>query len=398
MTALDPVAPVALGLAVILVAAKVAGHLAMRAGQVAVLGELLAGVALGNAPVTRALRDDPSIDLLSRLGALVLLFEVGLALTVRDVAAVGGAAVAVAVLGTIASLVLGGVADLALRSGEGLFGHLFVGAALTATSIGITARVLRDLGRARDPEGRVILGAAVLDDVIGLVLLTLVTGAARAGGASPSPAAVGITAGKAVGFFAGTLLVLPRLAPGLFEAAAKLRVEGAQVAVGLAVCFVLAWASSAIGLAAIVGAFTAGLVLEEAHSERFVARGERSLAELVAPVSSFLVPVFFVIMGARVDLRALLDARALALAAVLTVAAVLGKLACALGARGVRRLPVAFGMIPRGEVTLIYASLGATTVFAGRAILDAGLYSALVLVVVATTLVTPMLLRRALAR
>src|SRR5262249_25695775 len=156
----------------------------------------------------------------------------------------------------------------------------------------------------------------------------------------------------------------------LFAGAAKLRTSGALVGIGLALCFALAWVADAIGLAPIVGAFTAGLILEDAHSARFVARGERSLRELVEPVSSFVVPVFFVVMGSAVDLRALGGGSALGVTLALTLAAIVGKLACALGVRGVRRLPVAVGMIPRGEVTLIYASIGRSIVVGGKPILD----------------------------
>jgi Kef-type K+ transport system membrane component KefB len=389
------IAWLALALAILLVVAKVAGDLAVRVGQLTVLGELLAGVMLGNVPGLGWLgwlRDDPAIDVLAQLGSLVLLFEVGLALTVRDVFAVGGAAAAVAALGTAFSFVFGWLAIGALRPEDGPYVHTFVAAALTATSIGITARVLRDLSQAKAREARIILGAAVLDDVIGLMVLAIVAGSiafATGRHGAPSLASVGWVVLKALAFFAAAFAVGIPLSPWVFRAAASLRTSGAHVAVGLAFCLVLAWAADALGLAPIVGAFTAGLILEEAHSAGFVARGERSLAELVEPVSSFLVPVFFVIMGMRVNVRSLVHPGALALAAALTTAAVLGKAACGLGATRARRLAVAAGMLPRGEVTLIYASLGSTTLLAGKPVLDSELYSALVFVIVATTLLTP---------
>jgi Kef-type K+ transport system membrane component KefB len=235
----------------------------------------------------------------------------------------------------------------------------------------------------------------VIDDVLGLVILTLVTGSASAAGALGHVffLRLAATIAKTAGFFAVALFVGSRTAPRLFASVAKLRASGAQVAIGLALCFAHAWIADAIGLAPIVGAFTAGLVVEEAHSEHFVARGERPLRELVEPVSSFLVPVFFVLMGARVDLGTLASGPALGVAAALTIAAVVGKSACALGAAGVRRLPVAIGMIPRGEVTLIYASIGGTVLVEGRPLLDPPLYSALVFVVIASTLLTPAALK-----
>jgi Kef-type K+ transport system membrane component KefB len=396
--AAERVAPAALGLAIILIAAKLGGHIAVRLGQVAVLGELLAGVALGNLPGTQSIgwiRTDPSIDVFAQVGALVLLFDVGLELTVRDVTSVGSTAAGVAVIGTLASLLCGGLGSRILRPGAGTYSHLFIGAALTATSVGITARVLRDLGKTRTAESRVVLGAAVIDDVLGLIVLTLISGSLSAVRAHEgiSFGAVGWMVAKTVAFFWVAFAVGMRTAPLLFSFAAKLRASGAQVALGLALCFLHAWIAEAIGLAPIVGAFTAGLILEDAHSERFVARGERSLRELVEPVSSFLVPVFFVLMGMRVDVRALATGSAFGLAVVLTLAAILGKLACVVAARGVRRLPVAVGMIPRGEVTLIYASIGASGHFAGKPVLDTALYSALVFVVLATTLSTPPALR-----
>ncbi len=394
----DRVAPVAFGLALILVAANLGGHLAVRLGQVAVLGELLAGVLLGNLPGLHMLSwlpNDPSIDIVARIGALVLLFDVGLELTVGEVLAVGRSAAFVAIAGTLFSLGTGWLVARAIRPDASTYAHVFTGAALTATSIGITARVLKDLGRTGSPESRVILGAAVIDDVLGLLILTLVTGSVTAAGAlgSLSLGTLAATIGKAMTFFGVAILVGSRTAPLLFRAVAKLRTSGAQVAIGLALCFLHAWVADAIGLAPIVGAFTAGLVLEDVHSARFVARGERSLRDLVEPVSSFLVPVFFVVMGARVDLHVLASGPALGAAVALTLTAVMGKLACAMGASGVRRMTVAVGMIPRGEVTLIYASIGGTLVIGGRPLLDGPLYSALVFVVIATTLLTPAALK-----
>ena len=399
--AVDRVAPVALGLAVILLAAKAGGHVAVRLGQVAVLGELAAGIALGNlgGAATDWLKTEPSIDILSRLGALVLLFDVGLDLTVREVFAVGPTAARVAIAGTLGSLAFGFVAALLLRPNDGTYAHVFLGAALTATSVGITARVLKDLGQTRAPESRVILGAATLDDVIGLLILTSVTGSVTAAGAGHLPvAATAAAVGKALAFFIVAFTLGARVAPALFAGVARLRGSGAQLAVGLALCFLQAWLADAIGLAPIVGAFVAGLILEDSHSARFVARGERSLRELVEPLASVFVPVFFVVMGARVDLRSLAGGRAVGVAAALVVAAIVGKLACALAARGVRRAPVALGMVPRGEVTIIYANIGTSLMLDGRPVLDQALYSALVLVVFVTTLVTPAALKRSFGR
>src|SRR5690242_43351 len=183
----DPVASVVLHLAVILVAAKLGGEVATRVGQPAVLGELLAGVALGNASllgagVLDALKTDPALDLLSGLGVLLLLFEVGLESTVRDMLRVGPSALLVALLGVAAPFGLGWGVGRLLVPGAGPYVHAFLGAALSATSVGITARVLQDLGRSQTAEARVILGAAVIDDVLGLVILAVVSGVVAAAG------------------------------------------------------------------------------------------------------------------------------------------------------------------------------------------------------------------------
>jgi Kef-type K+ transport system membrane component KefB len=393
MLASDPVSRLGLAIALILAVAKVGGDLAVRLKQPAVLGELIGGLVLGSVPLPffESLRTDPFVDILARLGVLILLFEVGLASTVRDVLRVGGAAAAVAVLGTVGTVVACfGAATLALPEARGLT-RLFLAAALTATSIGISARVLKDSGAAQGREASTILGASVLDDVLGLVALALVSGAVRSGAAGLRGDALALawTVGKTLALLGVALVAGVKLSPLLFRLTARLRTDGALIATGLAFCFVLAWISDAIGLAPIVGAFTAGLVLEESHSARFVARGEPSLASRVEPISALLVPMFFVLMGMRADLGALAHPKTLVLTAALAVAAIAGKLLCALGApRGSDRLAVALGMLPRGEVSLVYASLGVSF-----ALLDAGQYAALVAVVVLTTLVTPALLR-----
>ncbi|HEY8087616.1 MAG TPA: cation:proton antiporter [Polyangiaceae bacterium] len=397
MAALDPVSRLGLAIALILAAAKLGGHLAARLKLPAVLGELVAGILLGSVPVPffESLRTDVHVDMLGRLGVLILLFQVGLDSTVKDVLRVGLASAAVAVLGTVGTLVLGfGAASLVLPHSTILL-RLFLAGALTATSIGISARVLKDAGAGRRPEALTILGASVIDDVLGLVVLAILSGAvsrASAGQEASAPNVVWLVA-KTVLFLAGALLVGTKLSPALFRLTARLRVDGALLATGLAFCFVLAWAADAIGLAPIVGAFTAGLILDDSHSARFVARGEPSLADRMEPISTWLVPIFFVLIGMRADFAALAHPRTLLLTGALAVGAVGGKLACAAGAqRGSDRIAIALGMLPRGEVSLVFASLGLSL-----GLLDAGQYSALVAVVVLTTLATPVLLRWRLA-
>ena len=402
----DPVTPVILALAIILAAAKLAGHLAVRIGQPAVLGELVAGVLLGNADLIgigwfHGIEADTTVDILARLGVVILLFEVGLESTVSDMVRVGLPSLLVAVLGVVTPFALGwGVGALMLPH-ESAYVHAFLGATLTATSVGITARVLKDLNRSQSAEARVILGAAVIDDVLGLVILAVVTGviAAADRGTALSYAEIGLVLGKAVGFLFGALLLGMYVSPRLFGLASRLSGGGVLLATALVFCFGLAYAASIIGLAPIVGAYAAGLILEDAHFRPFAGRGELQLEQLVHPLSTFLVPVFFVLMGMHVDLAAFARTDVLGLAALLTVAAIVGKQACSIGAIGpLDRLSIGIGMIPRGEVGLIFANIGLGLTLAGERIVDEGIFSAVVIMVIVTTMVTPPLLKWSMAR
>ena len=389
----DPVSRLGLSVAVILIAAKIGGDVASRLKQSSVLGELVAGILLGSLPFSffRELGADRGLDTLARIGVLVLLFEVGLESTVRDVMRVGVASTRVAVFGSLGTLLCGWLAARLAMPGSGALVHIFVAAAITATSIGISARVLKDTGASHTTEAHTILGAAVLDDVLGLIVLAIVSGAVvHAGSGGVTASSVFRLVIKTLGFLALALVLGVKLSPWVFRATARLRTGGALLALGLSFCFVLAWASDLMGLAPIVGAFAAGLILEESHSARFVGRGERSLSEQMEPISSWLVPIFFVLMGMRADLRALGDPPTLLLVVALVAAAVAGKFACAAGApRGADRVAVALGMMPRGEVSLVFANLGRSLRVGDRPLLDARQYSALVAVVVLTTLATP---------
>ena len=401
---------VALGLVVILLASKIGGDLAVRARQPAVLGELAIGVLLGNLSLlgfTRfeSFETNAGIDLLGQLGVLVLLFSVGLESTVREMRRVGGPAFVVAVLGVVAPWALGwGVGRLMLPE-HSVYTHIFLGAALTATSVGITARVLQDLGRSKSAEAKIILGAAVIDDVLGLVILSLVTALITAAnaGSSISYTSIGMIVTKASVFLFGSLVIGVWLTPIVFRAALRLRSPAVLLTLGLSFCFLLAYLSEVIGLAPIVGAFAAGLILEPVHYRDFVTRGEHDLEESIAPIASFLVPVFFVVMGMHVDASTFARIETLGLAAVLTLAAIVGKQACSLGAgtadgKKLDRLSIGLGMIPRGEVGLIFASIGAGLTLGGERIVNEGIYSALVIMVIVTTLVTPPALKWSLSR
>jgi Kef-type K+ transport system membrane component KefB len=253
--------------------------------------------------------------------------------------------------------------------------------------------VLKDLGRSRSSEARVILGAAVIDDVLGLIILSIVTGVIGAAdrGATLGAGDIVWTFVKAAGFLVTGLVLGVLFSKRLFHFASMLRAHGVLLAVGLAFCFFLSWLASLIELAPIVGAFAAGLILEEAHYAKFFDRGEHGLEELIHPISAFLVPIFFVVMGMRTDLRAFTRLEVLELAAALTVAGIIGKQICALGVldKGIDRLTVGLGMVPRGEVGLIFANIGLTLSIGGRPVIDESTFSAVVVMVIVTTMVTP---------
>jgi len=403
----DPVASVALALAVILLGAKLGGDLAVRLRQPAVLGELLFGVVLGNLPWlgfhgAAFISTDLSIDMLSRLGVILLLFEVGLESTIGQMLEVGASSFVVATIGVLTPCLLGFAVGSLLLPDASIYLHAFLGATLCATSVGITARVLKDLDRSQSEEARIILGAAVIDDVMGLVILAVVIGmiAAADSGRTLSTLHVLAILLKAVAFLGGSLLIGARITPRLFSFAARLRSRDVLLASGLAFCFALAWLASEIELAPIVGAFAAGLILESVHYRDFTARGEPGLDALVKPLAAFLVPVFFVLMGMRTDLQSFARPGTLELALALTVAAIVGKQLCYFGVlkRGLDRLSVSIGMIPRGEVGLIFASMGTSLTLAGKPLLEAPQYSAIVIMVIVTTLVTPPALKWSLAR
>jgi Kef-type K+ transport system membrane component KefB len=396
-------------LALILVAARLGGELFERMKLPAVLGELLAGVLLGNLGLVGfhgfdGLASTPALTLLAELGVLFLLFAVGLESDFGAMKAVGPSALAVAVLGVAAPLVLGFFCSRAFFPAHDPLTHWFVGATLCATSVGITARVLADLGRTNSAEGRIILGAAVIDDVLGLIVLAVVSGVITAAnsGRAFEPLGLVVIIAKAVGFLAAAIVIGRWLARVTFRVAARVSRRGVLLALALAFCFALAALAGLVGLAPIVGAFAAGLVLEKTHTAELVERDvrRREVAELMEPLTTFLTPVFFVLMGLHVDLRAFGAPGVAAFAGVLTLAAIAGKQACALGVfeRGADRLAIGLGMIPRGEVGLIFAGIGATLEFHGERVVDGAVYSAVIIMVTLTTLVTPPLLAARLAR
>lgn len=397
-------------LALIIVAAKLGGEVLGRLGQPPVLGELLMGVLLGNLgpfgiTALEPLRDSAMLRVVAEIGAILLLFEVGVESDLLQLLAVGWSSLVVATLGVIAPMILGYVVSSRLLPDASWLTHLFVGGTLTATSVGITARVLKDLGKANTKEARIILGAAVADDVIGLVVLAVVSGLVTA--ATASGGAGGVSVGAVLwivlkaSLFLFLAVVVGRFwSQRVFVHAAKLQVPGVLLGLCICFCFIVAAISVFVGLAPIVGAFAAGIVLEEVHYHPFRERGERKVEELLFPITTLIVPVFFVMMGFRVDLTSFASPTVIGFAALITLVAIAGKQICGLGVleRGLDRLAVGVGMIPRGEVGLIFAGMGATLTLAGKPILSPTTFSALVLMIMLTTFITPPLLKMVLER
>jgi len=403
---------VLIGLAVMLIVAKLGSELFERIGQPAVLGELIGGIILGNLVLfgfagAEPLKTDGIIAALAQIGVILLLFEVGLESNIGEMLEVGWSSLFVAMAGVVAPFFLGWGVSAYFLPDESRLVHVFIGSVLCATSVGITARVLKDLGRLSLRESRIILGAAVIDDVIGLLILAVVIGAvsATSGGGTLSFAYIFWLAAKTAAFFVSAFAIGQYAVPHIFQGAGRFRSRGVLLVLSISFCFWLSWLATKVDLATIVGAFAAGLVLDEAHFKLFKERGEHDLQELLEPVTTFLVPIFFVLMGMKVDLRVFAQPQLLGYAAALTLAAIIGKQICSLAVaeRGLNRLAIGLGMIPRGEVGLIIAGIGATLMLPNAAgvvepVVGPSTFGAVVIMVIITTLVTPPLLKWSLGR
>jgi Kef-type K+ transport system membrane component KefB len=436
----DPVALILIALMLIGLSAAVGGWLVQKFGQPAVLGELLVGILIGNfaywlhEPIITVVREGDVVrqivtyalmhgvslvgaaqtmlppgpdtarvltalgsevgpravgvylfvDELSRLAVIFLLFLVGLETSVTEMRRVGHRAFSVAIVGVVCPMFLGLGAMALMLPGMSLAHDLFIGGILTATSVGITARVFHDLGRTQSTEARIILGAAVVDDILGLLVLAVVTGLVVHGTVNFWGIS-GITL-KAVVFLVGSIGAGIWLTPRLVPRIRRMGFRNVRLLFGLGLAFVLSWLANRIGLATIVGAFAAGLVLERFFTQEL--EDEHSLREVLSPLEYLVVPVFFVLMGLQVKLETFLNWQAIELASVLTVVAIIGKLVAGPAAgRGVSWLSVGIGMLPRGEVGLIFASIGKAL-----GVVDDTVFSAIILMVVVTTILTPPLL------
>ena len=415
-----------LWIAVVLIAAKVSG-LIERFGQPAVLGELLMGVAIGNLAlfgitIFEPISVDPMILFFAELGVVILLFQIGLESNVKEMAKVGYPAMMVAIGGIVFPFVLGAyLVGPYLMPGLDTNTYLFLGAALTATSVGITARVFKDLGKLKIKESQVVLGAAVIDDVMGLVILAVVTAMVVTG--SITAGAVSLIVLKAVAFLGGAIILGQLTAPYIGDLFSRIHTgAGMKFAVAFSIGLVLAYIASLIGLAPIIGAFAGGLILDDVTFKRFrrpefceeldevcktsdaatkqkiesVARryDHKHVEDLLEPVGQVFVPIFFVVTGMSVDLSTFTDTSIILTALGLTLAAIVGKVAAGFFAgKGMNRWLIGFGMVPRGEVGLIFATIGL-----GLGVVTGGVFSAVIIMVILTTLITPPILTLLLKR
>jgi len=444
----DPIAPVILGVTGILFFAVLGRFGARKFCQPSVLGELLMGVLLGNlawffgvdmilvlregtsvfeilqqvlggsslpAAAQAVLDPDTSarllhiltgphgsqmlqvaqtVDVFSRYGVIFLLFLVGLETSVGEMRQVGGNSIRVAIVGVALPFLLGFSAARLLMPELSLNVDLFVAATLGATSVGITARVLQDLERQNSRESRIILGAAVMDDILGLIMLAIVSGVIVSGGVAVH-SVLSIVA-LAAAFLASALLAGPYFLDFTIRLVRKLDLVEAKMFISFLFVMVLAWFANLVGLATIVGAFTAGLILHDAYFKHWGDHEKHrfSIKDLIMPLEVILVPIFFVLMGIQVKLETFFDWHVVTMAGGLLVAAVVGKVASGIvTSRGVNGWAVGLGMMPRGEVGLIFASIGKSL-----GVISDALFSAVVLMVIVTTLATPPLLKIAMRR
>lgn len=369
-------------LAMALVTAKLFGEICERYHQPAVLGEMVAGVLLGPSVAGLVDPSHPGLHSMAEIGVIILLFQIGLETQLRKMAEVGSSAAIVALVGVAVPFGLGFVVAEVL--GLAQLPALVIGAALTATSVGITARVLADLGRLQDSESQVVLGAAVIDDVVGLIILAVVT--AIVAGGTVSALDVGRITLVAFGFIAVALLIGNLLVPRVFRRLARFAKDSSLAMIALMTAFALAILAQRAGSALIIGAFTAGLVFAPTPYAHRIEDG-------VTRLGTFFVPIFFVSVGASVNVRAFADPLVLQLGALLCVVAIIGKVVAGYAPWWFpgRKLVIGVGMVPRGEVGLIFAQMGLTS-----GVLDDRLFAALALMVLVTTFLPPIVLKQLL--
>jgi Kef-type K+ transport system membrane component KefB len=412
-------AGVLLSLVMIYIASKLGGEISNYLGFPPVLGELIGGVIIGISALKLVVfpeggatavdsllmqflqfttnsspevvgvifqENGEIISILSELGVFILLFEIGLESNLSELLKVGTQAVLVAIVG-VAVPFAAGTLGLIYFFHAPVIPAVFAGAALTATSIGITSRVLAELGQLTSKEGQIILGAAVVDDVLGIIVLAVVASLATTGEVDVKEVAIIIA--SAVGFLLGVLFAGGLINQAFLSMAGFFKTRGGIIVPALVLAFILGYIGTVLKLEAILGAFAAGLVLDDTDKRE-------DLEKLTKPIADILVPIFFVVVGARTDLGVLNPAvpanrTGLVIAAFLIVVAILGKVATGLavfGQPGINRLAIGVGMIPRGEVGLVFAAVGTAS-----GTLSQSLDVAIILMVIVTTFLAPPLLR-----
>jgi Kef-type K+ transport system membrane component KefB len=444
----DPIAPVILGVTGLLFVALMGRFSARRLGLPSVLGELTIGMIVGNLAyyfdfdLIFVLREGPhvfdtlqqflhqatitdtqcvalmssgerrvldllggphgadllqishTVDVFSRYGIIFLLFMVGLETNMNEMRRVGGDSMRVALIGVIVPFILGVAATYALSRQVDLHTALFLGAALGATSIGITVSVLGELQLSQSRTAHIILGAAVFDDILGLLMLAAVSGIVVSGGFELGQITKVVVLASL--FLGGAVYLSPYFLRAIIKMMRHLDLVEAKMFVSYMFVMVLAWLANLSGLATIIGAFTAGVILHDAYFKYWTDESKNgcqiSIRDLIMPLEVILVPIFFVLMGLQVKFESFLDWQVLGVASGLLVAAVVGKLVSGLGVAGpVNRFAIGAGMLPRGEVGLIFAAIGKEL-----GVVSDALFSSLVLVVVITTLVAPPLIKLSL--
>ena len=382
-----------LEIVIILIAAKVGAEVMRRINQPAVIGELLAGLTIGyyGLGLLPHAESGDVISTLAEIGVVLLLFEVGLETNLQEFIELGTTSLAVAIIGVIAPFGLGFGAVYALElGGEYVFEvALFMGAAMTATSVGITARVFGDLGQLKSKEAKTIIGAAVVDDILGLLILTVVAGLLGSSG-DFQLIDLGVITLKAVGFLAAVVVVGRKLSPYIFQIFVKIPSPGTFVTGSFIFAMGLGAAAHYVGLHPIVGAFAGGVVAGESGMTS-------RIREEMRPINFLLVPIFFVYIGSEVDISILASSYVFLVGVGISILAFAGKYVSALGAigKGMNANIIGIGMAPRGEVGLIFVAVATSTL---SAVIDEQVIAIIIWMVINTTVVAPMLLNRILKK
>lgn len=409
----------------ILVGAKVL-HLIEKVKQPPVVGELLAGIVLGNLALIgfsffHDFQHNEILEFLAELGVIILLFQIGLESNVKELTKVGLTSTIVALIGAFVPFLLGTyVAGPLLLPGQSTATYLFLGASLAATSVGITARIFKDLGKMKTQAAKIVLGAAVIDDILGLVMLAVISSLVTGG--DVTVVSVGLIVAKSFLFLIVSVLLGQVLAPSISRAFAMINTGvGTKFTLAISAGLFFAALAQLIGLEPIIGAFAAGLVLDPVHFKRFrdphiveevkekiadiapelkekISRvlhrhAERSVEDIIEPLALFFVPIFFVMTGMSVNIVTLLNPQTILTSIFITAIAIFGKVVAGLPIKGKDRLTVGLAMVPRGEVGLIFAAIGQSL-----GVVNDQVFSVIVMTVLLTTIIGPALLTERLRK